>query len=103
MPAKVSDTQLLEWEATNYPYKMIAAAIARWAAGKERGTVLPDDQSFVIEASPSTFKRAKKFLQTHGVLEVNDGPFYVALPPARPGPRQWRQTTRTRFRGMMEA
>src|SRR5258707_251663 len=30
------------------------------------------------EASPSTYKRAKQFLGTHGVLEANDGPFYVA-------------------------
>ena len=70
--------QLREWRATNYPYKLIACAIADWAANQERGTVLPDDQSWGIEASPSTFKRAKKFLQTHGLLEVNDGPFYVA-------------------------
>jgi len=70
--------QLTEWRATNYPYKMIAAAIAEWAANQERGTVLPDNEFFRIEASPTTYKRAKKFLETHGVLAVGDGPFFVA-------------------------
>jgi hypothetical protein len=71
--------QVREWRDTGHTYKLIAAAIAEWADGKERGTVLPDDQSFGIEASGSTHKRAKKFLVTQGVLEINDGPFYVAL------------------------
>jgi len=85
----VSNTQLREWKATNHPYKLIAAAVAEWAASQERGTALPDDEYFRIEASPSTYKRAKKLLQTHGVLEVRDGPFYVALPtPARSFPRR---------------
>ena len=75
---RVTDTQLREWEYTNFPYKLIAAAITRWAASQERGTVLPDNEFFGIEASPTTYKRAKKYLETHGVLEVNDGPFYVA-------------------------
>jgi len=75
---KVTDTQIREWKATGYPYKLIAAAIAEWAADQERGTVLPDDQFWGVEASPSTFKRAKRLLVTQGVLESNDGPFYVA-------------------------
>lgn len=83
---KVSDTQLREWKATNYAYKLIAVAVAGWAASQERGTVLPDDGYFRIEASPSTYKRAKKLLQANGVLEVNDGPFYVALQRWHCGP-----------------
>jgi hypothetical protein len=87
---KISNTQLREWKATNYPYKLIAAVVAEWAASQERGSVLPDDEYFRIEASPTTYQRAKKLLQTHGVIEVNGGPFYVALqtPPGRfPGDR----------------
>lgn len=56
--AKVTDTQLREWEYTGHPYKLIAAAIAEWAAGRERGTALPDNEFFGIEASPSTYKNA---------------------------------------------
>jgi hypothetical protein len=44
--------------------------------------VLPNNEVFGhkadVEASPSTYKRAKQFLVTHGVLETNDGPFYAA-------------------------
>ncbi|MCW2930960.1 MAG: hypothetical protein JWM19_1922 [Actinomycetia bacterium] len=76
--------QVSSWRATGYPYKLIAAAIAEWAAGKERGTVLPDDEFFRIEASASTYKRAKRFLATQGVLETSDGPFQVALQDSRP-------------------
>ncbi|HUN30387.1 MAG TPA: hypothetical protein VMU95_00090 [Trebonia sp.] len=87
---KVTDTQLREWEYTNFPYKLIAAAIARWAADRERYTILPDDRSFGIEASPSTFKRAKLFLVGQGVLITQDGPFQVAL---RPGGQRSRATS----------
>jgi predicted transcriptional regulator len=85
--AKPTAGQLSEWKASNYPYRMIAAAIARWAADQERGTVLPDDESWGIEASGSTFKRAKRFLVTQGVLEINDGPHFVALRPGGQRPR----------------
>lgn len=51
-------------------------------ATRNAGSVLPDNEVFGrkvdVEASPSTYKRAKQFLVTQGVLEVNDGPFYVA-------------------------
>jgi hypothetical protein len=77
-PAKVTADQLTSWRITGHAYKRAAAAIAEWAAGKERGTVLPDDQSFGIEASPSTFKRARAFLAAQGVLEISDGPYFVA-------------------------
>lgn len=49
---------------------------------QERESVLPGNEVFGrkadVEASPSTFKRAKQFLVTHGVLEANDGPLYGA-------------------------
>jgi hypothetical protein len=70
--------QLTEWRATFHAYKMIAAAMAEWAADKERGTVLPGNEYWGIEASPSTHRRAKKFLATLGVLSTNDGPYQVA-------------------------
>jgi hypothetical protein len=75
---KPTPEELRHWRDTRHTYKLIAAAIAEWANGKERCTVLPDDHFFGIEASGSTYKRAKKFLVTQGVLEINDGPFYVA-------------------------
>jgi hypothetical protein len=75
------ETLIKEWRATGYPYKVIAAEIAEWAAGRERGTVPPDDLYFEmrhgIEASASTYRRAKRFLVTQGVL-VNDGYLTVA-------------------------
>jgi hypothetical protein len=79
---QISEVQLRSWRATGYPYKLIAAEIAEWAAGKERGTALPDDAEFgrgldrVV--GPRPFLRAKHLLERHGVLEVDDGPFYVA-------------------------
>ena len=76
--------QVRSWRDTGHPYKLIAAAIAEWAADKERGTVLPDDQFFRIEASASTYKRAKRFLVTQGVLETSDGPFQVAIQDSCP-------------------
>jgi hypothetical protein len=77
---KATDDQVRAWRGTGYAYKLIAAAMAEWAADKERGTVLPDDDFFGIAASPNTYKRARTFLVTQGVLEANDGPHYVALP-----------------------
>jgi hypothetical protein len=74
--------QVASWRGSGKTYQKIAAEIAEWASAQERGSVLPDNQVFGrkagVEASPSTYKRAKQFLVTHGVLEANDGPFYVA-------------------------
>lgn len=75
---RATDDQLREWQYTGHAYKTIAAKIATWAADKERGTVLPDNETFGVDASPSTYRRAKNFLVGKGVLETNDGPFYVA-------------------------
>jgi hypothetical protein len=46
---------------------------------KQRGTALPDNDFLGIAASLDTYKRAKSFLVTQGVLEANDRPHYVAL------------------------
>lgn len=77
-----TDAQVTSWRGSGKAYQKIAAEIAEWARGQERGSVLPDNEVFGhqadVEASPSTYKRAKQFLVTHGVLETNDGPFYVA-------------------------
>jgi hypothetical protein len=77
-----TDAQVTSWRGSGKAYQKIAAEIAEWARGQERGSVLPDNEVFGrkadVEASPSTYKRAKQFLVTHGVLEANDGPFYVA-------------------------
>jgi len=70
--------QVTAWRVTGHRYKLIAARIAGWAEGKERGTVLPDNEFFGIDASASTYKRAKRFLVSQGVLSTNDGPFQVA-------------------------
>jgi hypothetical protein len=74
---QISEVQLRSWRATGYPYKLIAAEIAEWAAGKERGTALPDDAGFgrgldrVV--GPRPFLRAKHLLERHGVLERHGG------------------------------
>jgi hypothetical protein len=77
-----TDAQVTSWRGSGKAYQKIAAEIAEWARGQERGSVLPENEVFGhkadVEASPSTYKRAKQFLVTHGVLETNDGPFYVA-------------------------
>lgn len=77
-----TDAQVTSWRDSGKAYLKIAAEIAVWARTQERGSVLPENEVFGrkadVEASPSTYKRAKQFLMTHGVLESNDGPFYVA-------------------------
>ncbi len=78
---QVTDAHVAQWRATGYPYKVIAAEIAKWALGQPRGAFLPDDDQFAGDldfvASASTWKRAKVFLRTVGVLE-GDGPYKVA-------------------------
>jgi hypothetical protein len=81
--AMVTSIEITSWRASGHPYKLIAAAIAEWAMGRERGTVLPDNEFFGIEGSPSTYRRAKAFLVTQGVLCTNDGPYQVVLRASR--------------------
>jgi hypothetical protein len=79
---EIPDAQLRSWRATGYPYKLIAAEMAEWATGKERGSVLPADDEFGRDldrvVGPRPFLRAKHLLERHGVLASDDGPFYVA-------------------------
>jgi hypothetical protein len=60
----------------------IAAVIAIWARGRERGTSLPSNAEFGRELdfvpSPSSYKRAKNLLARVGVLGTGSGPYYVA-------------------------
>jgi hypothetical protein len=81
-PLEVSDAQIAEWQATNYPYKVIAAAMAEWVRTQRRGTELPENDFFAgdlgIVTSATTWNRAKKFLVAVGVLYQNDGPYLVA-------------------------
>jgi hypothetical protein len=80
--ANASDAQVREWQASSRMDHQIAAAIAIWARGKERGTALPPDAEFGREldfsASPSSYTRAKKLLAGLGVLSTASGPYYVA-------------------------
>jgi hypothetical protein len=89
---RVTEDQIRAWKGSGHPCKLIAAAVAEWAAGKERGTVLPDDGFFGIEASGRTCKRAKTFLVAQGLLEADDA-HYVAL-PARARTTPGRSSTR---------
>jgi hypothetical protein len=79
---EISSVQLRSWRATGYPYKLIAAAMAEWAAGQERETVLPDNDEFARAldrvVGPRPFLRAKHLLERHGVLWSSDGPYMVA-------------------------
>jgi hypothetical protein len=78
---RVTDAHIVQWRRTRHPYKVIAAEMAEWALGQPRGTELPSNGYFAgdlpIVASASTWKRARGFLVTVGVLE-GDGPFTVA-------------------------
>jgi hypothetical protein len=80
--ACASDAQVSEWQASNRMDHQIAAVIAIWARGKERGTSLPANAEFERQldfvASPSSFKRAKDLLVRSGVLTRNGGPYQVA-------------------------
>jgi hypothetical protein len=79
---KATDVRVASWRGSGKTYQKIAAEIAVWAQAQERGAVLPDNEVFGrkagVEASPSTYKRAKQFLVARGVLDTNDGPFCVA-------------------------
>jgi hypothetical protein len=81
-PVEVNDAQIADWRATNYPYKVVAAEIAAWARGQDRGTELPGNDFFAgdleIAVSRSTWQRAKTFLAAVGVLYLNDGPYRVS-------------------------
>ena len=44
--ASASDAQVSEWQASNRMDHQIAAVIAIWAPGKERGTSLPSNAEF---------------------------------------------------------
>ena len=67
-----TDAQLRSWLGSGKRYQVIAATIAKWATGKERGTALPDNDEIGrhldFVASPHTYHRAKRFLVTQGVL-----------------------------------
>jgi hypothetical protein len=80
--ASASDAQVSEWQASNRMDHQIAAVIATWARGKERGTSLPSNAEFGRELdfvpSPSSYKRAKNLLVRLGVLGTGNGPYYVA-------------------------
>jgi hypothetical protein len=81
-PLEVNDAQIAEWRNTGHPYKVVAAAMAEWAKGQDRGTLLPDNEFFAgdleIAVSRSTWQRAKVFLVAVGVLYTNDGPYLVS-------------------------
>ena len=81
-PVEVNDAQIAEWRHTGHPYKVIAAAMAEWARGQERGTLLPGNGFFAgdldIVASASVWKRSRQFLAAVGVLYRNAGPYLVS-------------------------
>jgi hypothetical protein len=76
-----TDVQMRSWRGSGKEYQVIAAVIAQWAAGKERGTALPSNEEFGRDldfvAGPDTYRRAKVFLVTQGVL-ANEGSYQVA-------------------------
>jgi hypothetical protein len=76
-----TDAQVRSWLGSGKQYQIIAAGIANWATGKERGTALPDDDEIGrrldFVASDSTYRRAKVFLVTQGVL-LHEGSYEVA-------------------------
>jgi hypothetical protein len=93
---RVTDAQIRAWQGTGHSYKLIAAEMAEWARGKERGTALPDNSKFGrdldVAVSVDTYRQAKRFLVAAGVLETSGGPFQVALPGFRPVVACWPMT-----------
>jgi hypothetical protein len=79
---RVPDQDIAAWRATGHSYKLIAAAMTEWAREQERGSAVPENTYFAnrlpVVASPSVYKRARKFLVTQGVLWRTDGPCMVA-------------------------
>lgn len=80
---KAADDQFRAWKASGKQYQLIAAVIAEWAGGQERGTALPGDYHFTrnLDFAPSqgTIHRAKRFLAAQGLLEAEHGrPYSVA-------------------------
>jgi hypothetical protein len=76
--AAVTAGEIARWRAAGRPYQVIAAAIAEWAARQEHGTPLPQNYYFRLNASASTYTRAKQLLGERGVLEeADDGTFRV--------------------------
>jgi len=91
--------EIAAWRASGDPYKLIAAAMAEWAAMQRPGTPLPGDDSFrVVDPCPRTSKRARTFLVTQGILEADDGRHVVAFIGTRPvgSPAAGRDTTQDR-------
>jgi len=80
--ASVSDAQVSEWQASHRMDHQIAAVIAKWARGKERGTALPTRADFARELdfvpSATSYTRAKNLLVRSGVLARNNGRYQVA-------------------------
>jgi DNA-binding GntR family transcriptional regulator len=80
--ASASDAQVSGWQASTRMDHQIAAVIAIWARGKEKGTSLPSnaelERKLDFVPSPSTYRRAKNLLVQAGVLGRGDGSYYVA-------------------------
>jgi hypothetical protein len=78
-----AQARIRSWLGSGKPYQLLAAEIAAWAAGKERGTALPDNSEFGrdldVTVGPTTYRRAKQFLVAQGVLSADDGAYQVAL------------------------
>jgi hypothetical protein len=43
---EVSEALLTEWAGSRYPYKRLAAVMAKWAAEQDRHTMLPPNEFF---------------------------------------------------------
>jgi hypothetical protein len=80
---KVTAERVNTWRNTGHLYMIIAAEMALWTIGRERGEALPENAAFGRDlartVSPSTYHKAKRFLSQEGVLYTNDGPYKVAL------------------------
>lgn len=74
-PASPRHAQLITtWQASGKRYQAIAAAIATWAATQQPGTAVPGNDHFSgnldFTASPETYRRARVFLATNGILKA---------------------------------
>jgi hypothetical protein len=77
----VSEAQLAEWAGSRYPYKRLAAVIARWAQDQDRHAELPGNAFFAGNfdegVSITPYKNAKRLLKDTGVLYLEGRRYLV--------------------------
>jgi hypothetical protein len=85
-----AEARLRSWLGSEKPYQQLAAEIATWAAGKERGKVLPDNSEFGrdldVAVGPSTYRASEAVPRDSGRAEHGRWPLPGRVTPASSSP-----------------